>query len=133
MFPLSRNFLKLAAASTLVAVTAVSTPARADELVENLGPVGPHVPILAWVGSKRVIAFYGPDSGNCAVQIVVWNPKDINAGSTVSFQATLNPRQMAHIDSAADNKSLDLQCGDNAKRLAIVDTPPSFVISGIQK
>jgi hypothetical protein len=26
--------------------------------------------ILTWVGSKRVIAFYWPDSGNCAVQVV---------------------------------------------------------------
>jgi hypothetical protein len=48
MFPLSRNFLKFAAAGALVALTAASTPARADELVENLGPVGPHEPILAW-------------------------------------------------------------------------------------
>ena len=42
MFPLSRNFLKFAAASALVALTAVSTPSRADELVQHLGPVGPH-------------------------------------------------------------------------------------------
>ena len=32
MFPLSRNFLKFAAAGALVALTAASTPARADEL-----------------------------------------------------------------------------------------------------
>ena len=44
MFPLSRNFLKFAAAGGLVALTAVSTPARADELVQHLGPVGPHEP-----------------------------------------------------------------------------------------
>ena len=57
MFPLSRNFLKFAAASAIVALTAVSTPARADELVQHLGPVGPHEPILATFGNKRVIAF----------------------------------------------------------------------------
>ena len=55
MFPLSRNFLKFAAASAIVALTAVSTPARADELVQNLGPVGPHEPILATFGNKRAM------------------------------------------------------------------------------
>ena len=41
MFPLSRNFLKFAAAGAFVALT-VFTPARADEMAQNLGPVGPH-------------------------------------------------------------------------------------------
>ena len=120
MFSLSRNFLTFAAAGALVALTAAnSTPGRADEMVQNLGPVGPHEPILAWVGSKRVIAFYQPDSGNCALHAVVWNPADINAESTVSFQATLNPRQMAHINSA--ESSLTVRCGDYAESLAVVD------------
>jgi hypothetical protein len=125
MFPLSRNFLKFAAAGALVALTAVSTPARADELVQNLGPVGPHEPILAWVGNLRIIAFYQPGIGNCAVHVVVWNPKDVNAESTVGFQATLNPRQVAHIDSA-ENKSLTLKCGDYAEKLSAVDTNEQF-------
>ena len=70
MFPLSRNFLKFAAASAIVALTAVSTPARADELVQHLGPVGPHEPILATFGNKRVIAFYEPGNGRCELQEV---------------------------------------------------------------
>ena len=45
MFPFSR-ILSLAAAGALVAFTAASLPARADDLVDNLGPVGPHEPIL---------------------------------------------------------------------------------------
>jgi hypothetical protein len=121
MFPFSRNFLKFAAAGALVALTAVSTPARAVELVDNLGPVGPHEPILAWVGSKRIIAFYQPDSGNCAVHVVVWDPKDTNAESTMGFQATLNPGGTASIASV-ENKSLTLRCGDYAEHLAAVDT-----------
>jgi len=47
------------------------------------------------------------------------------------FQATLNPAQMAHIDTA-ENKSLYLQCGDNAERLAIVDTA-ELVVAGVAK
>ena len=41
-------------------------PAIADEL-NNLGPVPPHEPILTSVGTKRVIAFYLPGSGQCAL------------------------------------------------------------------
>ena len=41
MFPLTR-ILSLAAAGALVALTAASIPARADESAPNLGPVGPH-------------------------------------------------------------------------------------------
>ena len=127
MFPLTRS-LSLAAAGAVLALAAPSIPARADELAQNLGPVGPREPLLTWVGSKRVIAFYQPDSGNCAVHVVVWDPTDVNAESTAGFQATLNPRQMAHINTA-ENKSLYLQCGDNAERLAIVNTA-EFVVAG---
>ncbi|MGB8708694.1 MAG: hypothetical protein WCD39_02855 [Methyloceanibacter sp.] len=130
MFPLTRS-LTLAAAGAIVALTVASIPARADELAQNLGPVGPRETILTWVGSKRVIAFYQPDNGNCAVHVVVWDPADVKAESTAGFQATLNPRQMAHINTA-ENKSLYLQCGDNAERLSIVDTA-KFVVAGAAK
>ena len=128
MFPLTRS-LSLAAAGAVFALAAASIPARADELAQNLGPVGPREPLLTWVGSKRVIAFYQPDSGNCAVHVVVWDPTDVNAESTAGFQATLT-RQIAHINSA-ENELLYLQCGDNAeRRLAIVDTA-EFVVAGV--
>jgi len=130
MFPLTRS-LSLAAASAVLALTAAGITARADGPAQNLGPVGPRAPILTWVGSKRVIAFYWPDSGNCAVHVVVWDPTDVNAESTAGFQATLIPRQMAHIETA-ENKSLYLQCGDNAERLAIVDAA-NFVVAGVAK
>lgn len=119
MFPLAR-MLSLAAASALVALTAVSISARADELSQNLGPVGPHEPILTTVGNKRVLAFFEPGSGQCALQAVVWNTADVNADTTSRFRTNLNPRQMVSIDTS-DNKSLKLQCGDKAERLAIVD------------
>jgi hypothetical protein len=117
MFALTR-ILSLAAAGAVVALTAGSILARADELTQNLGPVGPNEPILTTFGGKRVIAFYEPDSGNCAVHAVVWNTTDVNADSAARFQATLNPRQLMHIDTV-ENESLDFQCGDNAESLAI--------------
>jgi hypothetical protein len=125
MFPLYRNFLKFAAAGALVALTAASTPARADELIQNLGPVGPHQPMIATVGSKRVIAFFVPGNGQCNVQAVIWNADDMEAKSAGGVRVSLNPGQTASIDSA-ENKSLTLQCGDYAETLAAIDTDQSI-------
>jgi len=122
MLPLTRN-LSLAVAGALIALTAVGPPARADELTQNLGPVGPHEPILTTVGNKRVIAFYEPDNDHCALNAVVYDKTDADTGTTTAarFRVSLNPREVVHIDST-DNESLDLQCGYNAESLAIVDT-----------
>ena len=119
MLPLTR-IPSLAAAGALFVLTASSIAARADDLAHNLGPVGPHEPILTTVGSKRVIAFYEPDSGHCAFHAVVWTTTDVNADSAARFRADLSPRQMVTINTN-DNQSLKLQCGDNAERLAIID------------
>ena len=127
MFPLAR-MLSLAAASALVALTAVSFSARADELPQNLGPVGPHEPILTTVGNKRVLAFFEPGSGKCAFQAVIWNTADDNADTASRVRTDLNPRQMVLIDTP-DNKTLKLECGDNAERLAIIDNN-HFVAAG---
>jgi hypothetical protein len=126
MFPLSRNFLKFAAASALLALTVSGTPARADELAQNLGPVGPHEPILTEVGSERVLAFYEPDNGRCAVHAVVFDKTDAYTGMTTAarFRVSLKPREIVHIDSTDNEsvKSLNLQCGDDAASLALVDS-----------
>ena len=59
--------LNMAAVSAVVALVAFGTPTRSEDRATNLGPVGPYEPILTSVGSKRVIAFYAPDNGRCAV------------------------------------------------------------------
>ena len=119
------QLLKFAAAGVVVACT-LGTPARADELVQNLGPVGPHEAILTEVGSERVIAFYEPDNGRCAVHAVVFDKTDAYTGMTTAarVRVSLNPREMIHIDSADNEsvKSLNLQCGDDAESLALVDS-----------
>ena len=121
MYPLTRSrFLGFAAAGAL-ALAVASIPARADELAQNLGPVGPNEPILTTVGSKRVIAFYVPGGGHCSINVVVWDRTDAGSDSAARVRVSLNPRQMVHIDSA-DNKSINLQCGDFAETLALVDT-----------
>ena len=127
MFPLTR-ILSLAAVGAISALIPVSLPAHADELTQNLGPVGPHEPLLTTVGNKRVIAFFEPDSGNCSFHTVIWNTTDVNADSAARIRADLNARQMLTIDTN-DNQSLKLQCGDNAERLAIVGNK-DFVAAG---
>ena len=121
MFP--RTHILSFAAGAVLALTAPNSPARADELAQNLGPVGPYDPILTTFGNKRVIAFYEPDNGHCAVNAVVWDKTDADTGMTSAarVRVSLNPRQMVKLDSP-ENKSLDLQCGDNAETLAIVGT-----------
>jgi hypothetical protein len=119
MQPLSRS-LGFAAVGALV-LTVASSPGFADELAQNLGPVGPNEPILTTVGSKRVIAFYVPGNGHCGINVVVWDRADISGDSAARVRVSLNPRQMVHIDSA-QNKSINLQCGESAETLALVDT-----------
>jgi hypothetical protein len=116
-------------------LTAVSVPALAEELLTHSGPVGPHEPILTAVGSKRIIAFYEPDNGRCAVNAVVFDKTDAYTGMTTAarVRVSLNPREMVHIDSTSNEslnlESLNLKCGDNAASLAVVDTS-ELVASG---
>ena len=120
MFSLTRiQFLKFAAAGAIVATIAASTPVRADEMVQNLGPVGPHEPILATVGSKRFIAFYVPGSGHCAVNAVVWNGDDTEGNTAARVWVSLNPGETVQIDTV-ESKSLTLRCGDYAETLDTV-------------
>ena len=134
-FPmLSRiQLLKFAAAGGVLACM-LGTPAQADELAQNLGPVGPHEPILTEVGSERVMAFYEPDNGRCAVHAVVFDKTDAYTGMTTAarVRVSLNPREVVHIDTADNEsvKSLNLQCGENAETLTIIDTD-SLVASSI--
>ena len=128
MFPLSRNFLKFVAAGAFVALTVSGTPARADEMAQNLGPVGPHEPMITMVGNKRVLAFFEPGNGYCAIQAVIWNSADVNEDTTSRVRTNLNAGQSVIIDTP-DNKTLKLQCGDNAERLAIIDNN-HFIAAG---
>jgi hypothetical protein len=128
MKPFTRNWLYGFAAAGALALTVASASASADELAQNLGPVGPNEPILTSVGSKRVIAFYEANGGRCGMNIVVWDLADQGGNSAARVRVTLNPREVVHIDSV-DNKSLNLRCGEQASALAIVDTS-NFITAG---
>ncbi len=131
MYLAPNSLVKLTAAGAFVALTAAGPPACAEEILQSLGPVGPHQTILTTFGNKRVIAFYEPDNGHCALYAVVWEKTDAETGLTTAarVRVSLNPRQMVHIDST-DNKTINLQCGDFADTLALVDTNNLFAATG---
>jgi hypothetical protein len=58
------------------------------------------------------------------------NQPPFNTGMTTAarVRVSLNPRQVVHIDSI-DNKSINLQCGDRAETLGLVDTS-KFIAAG---
>jgi len=119
MFSLSHKTLGAFVAGGLIAFNSFTSPVQADELVEYLGPVGPHQPILTTVGSKRVLAFYIPGEKTCALQAIVWTT-DEETTSPARVRISLEPGAMVHIDSP-ENESLNLQCGDHAEELAVVE------------
>jgi hypothetical protein len=122
MLPLIRiKFLTFTAASTLGAISLFSSFAGGQEMVQNLGPVGPHEGLLASAGSMRLIAFFEPGKGRCAVNAVVWDTIGADPGeSAKQFTVSLEPEQIVHIGSAR-LESLNLQCGKKAASLAIID------------
>jgi len=116
MYPLT----KMTAAGLLVALTAATSPARAEELPKNLGPVGPQEPIITDVGTKRVLAWYRPDGHGCAVNAVIWTRSDVDGTSTAGMRIRLDPGQIVHFDSAYNVKALNLKCAEDAGTLSIV-------------
>ena len=77
MFALSKKFSISACAA--LAIFATAWPAFAGEAPRK--SVGPNEPLMTTVGAKRVLAFYVPANGGCAVSAVVWD-KDANTGSS---------------------------------------------------
>ena len=111
MFALIRRLSKVGA---LFLVSGLLAPASANEIAQNLGPVGPNEPIVTTVGDKRIIAFYEGGTGRCGLNAVVWNRADESGASAAGFRVSLGARQIIRVFSAYD-KSLVLQCGDKAE------------------
>ena len=97
MFSLTHKTRTTLVASCLIALSSIASPVYADDLVEHLGPVGPHEPILTNVGSKRVLAFYTPEESACALQAIVWT-KEENTTSPARFRVRMQPGAIVHID-----------------------------------
>jgi hypothetical protein len=118
----------LAAFCALAGVAALSMAASADEYTTNLGPVGPNEPILATVGGQRVIAFFVPERGSCAVNTIMWKDAAADAPYTTSrVRLSLRPGEMVRFDDA--RLSMNLLCGADASTLAVV-APPELILTG---
>ncbi len=85
---------RYAAVGTLVVLGGVGFSAHAEEPVQNLGPVGPHVPIMTTVGSKGVIAFYEPDGTHCGLYAVVYTLMTAGAFGVLAAAGTGGERQV---------------------------------------
>ena len=119
MFSLTHKTRTALIATGFIALSSFASPVNAEDPVEHLGPVGPHEPILTNVGSKRVIAFYIPRENACALQAIVWT-EDEDTTSPARVRICLDPGAIVHIDSP-ENESLNLQCSDDAQKLAVVE------------
>ena len=108
---------KIAVIGAVVAFTSLSVPVVAEEIT-SLGPVGPNEPILASVGSERVIAFYLPGNNQCAMHAVIGDRSSDSEPARTRIRISLEPGQILHIDSV-EGDSLNLRCEGN--RLAVVD------------
>ena len=97
------------------------------EYTTNLGPVGPNEPILANIGGQRIIAYFTPDRGSCAVNAIVWKDAGADTPDTSSrVRVTLRPGQMVRFDDA--RLSMNLLCGADASTLSVV-APPELILT----
>lgn len=104
-----------------------SIPALADKPLTNLGPVGPGEPILVTVGDQRVIAFYAPERGKCAVSAVIW--KDIGEDTrSTRVRLNLKPGQTLQLDGS-QRQAMSLLCGADATTLSLV-APAELLVTG---
>ena len=100
-------------------------PARAQELVQRTGPVGPYDTIMTTVGNKGLTAFYEPDGTHCKLYAVVFTLGDESGASATQVRMQLDSNQIINIDGTGE-RSVGLRCGDAAKLLSVVDPTTQF-------
>jgi hypothetical protein len=125
-----RNEFALIAAAGALAVFG-SVAAHAEDPLTNLGPVGPREPILVTIGNQRVIAFFVPERGQCAVNAVTWKDAGDDAPYASSrVRVSLKPGQMVQLDGA-QRQSMGLLCGVDASSLAVT-APAELALAGAE-
>ena len=116
-----RTILSIAAASALTALAATNIATAGEPNRANLGPVGPNEPILATFGTARVVAYYEPNGGNCAVSAVVFDTSPNGGGeASTRVRVALHPGEIFHLDSVADQRVM-LTSGPDAKMLTVIN------------
>lgn len=116
-----RNILPIAAASALTAFAATETASAEDRHSANLGPVGPHEPILATFGDKRMVATYEPNGDSCSVSAVVFDTSPNGGGeASTRVRVDLHPGEIFNLDAVADRRVM-LTCGPDASMLTVLN------------
>jgi hypothetical protein len=124
------RFRAAVSALLALALTAAAAPVLGAEApAQNLGPVGPAEPILVTAGSQRVIAFFAPDRGGCAVSAVTWKDAEASAPyASARVRVSLKPGQLLALDGS-QRQSMSLLCGADAATLAVV-APGELIFTG---
>ena len=123
------RFLTAVNALVSLSLMAIAAPVLAEAPANHLGPVGPREPILATVGGQRVIAFFVPERGGCAVSAVTWQEADANApNAPARVRVSLKPGQTLSLDGV-ERQSVSLLCGADASTLALV-APAEAIVTG---
>ena len=122
-----------AAAGALLALAAGPAPAFVGEWVNNLGPVGPHEPILVNFGDQRIVAFFVPERGACAVNAVTWKETGPDAPyASARVRILLKPGQIMQIDGAHSH-AMGLLCGADASNLAATASAELIAAGAVEK
>jgi hypothetical protein len=109
------------AAAAFVALVFGTLPAQAEEATTNLGPVGPHEPILVKMGDKRMIAYFEPNGGNCFVNAVVFDDTPDGGGyDSVKVRVAVHPGELFHLDGVEDRRVV-LLCSFNGDKLTVLN------------
>jgi hypothetical protein len=122
------KFLLSPALGASLALTVAVTPARADDPTTNFGPFGPNEPILAAMDGQRVIAFFVPERGSCAVNAIIW--KDLGADAPYAssrVRTSLRPGEMVKFDHGPRG-AMNLLCGADASTLTVV-APAELILT----
>ncbi|MDJ0512921.1 MAG: hypothetical protein QNJ62_05720 [Methyloceanibacter sp.] len=115
-----KNTLALAAASALSLFVATEIAAAGDTRAVNLGPVGPHEPILANVGKSRLLAFYQKDQGKCAVSAVLSTATADGGVDAKRVRVALRPGELFHLD-AASRERVVFTCAPDAQAMTVLN------------
>ena len=115
-----KNILSIAAAAafSMFAATAIAGAGETSEM--NLGPVGPYEPILASVGKSRLLAYYEPDHGKCAVNAVMSAASQDGNAKATRVRVALHPGELFHFDGVR-NERIVFTCAPGAKAMTVLN------------
>ena len=115
-----KSILPLAAAAVVSLFAATGIAAADETQAVNLGPVGPHKPILATVGESRLLAFYEPDHGKCAVSAVMSTASADGGVEATRVRVALHPGELFHLDGVK-NERVVFTCAPDAKAMTVLN------------